>query len=67
MFIKLEFEHSDLILNIDNIMSIQYTKPIEREDYKYDGGYFILMRDGTKYSITEQHYKGLCEILTKQV
>lgn len=67
MFVKIEFEYSELILNIDNIVSIQYTKPIDRENYKYEGGYCIYMNDGKSYSIDKKHYDQLCEILTKRL
>lgn len=67
MFVKIEFEYSELILNIDNIVSIEYTKPVERENGGYNGGYFIIMTDGNKYAILKKHYEQLCEILTKRL
>ena len=63
MFVKLDFEYNSLILNIDNISSIHYTKPYD--DFK--GGYFIVMNNEKQYDISKEQYEQLCRILMKRL
>ena len=57
MFVKLEFDDSDIVFNVDNISSIQ----------SYGSDYGIVMNNGKIYDIEKDHYEQLCKILTKKI
>lgn len=63
MFVRIDFEHSQLILNVNNISSIHYAKPCEN----FNGGYFVVMNNEKQYNLDKDHYEQLCKILCKQV